>query len=1623
MTVTRGAQFINNAAGGYGGAIWIGSATGNRSVITLTATNGDMVFKGNREQVMIDYDGVDYDKVLDRENPAAGGYMTWSSASGRKNDINFYTSGTASTMAGTLNLNAGGGNTIYFDGGISQSAWFSDTTTAMTITRDSYKNVTINKTGVGLVVFDGALVSINAVTTVSAGTLSLRGGMDYGYSGTMAQAAGTKFTLNGGATLEGNATVNAETIQINNDAIIRVIEDGNLVMNSSAVTFGTGLTIAGSGTLSAGTGAINNIKAISIGDIGHTSAQTLTLVDTNTSPALNATFSDATLAAGLFSGGADRLVLNKADFSNTSLTIDLSSVGGSGARTLVSTAAGITGYDSASTTLTFKGAQIQGGDRLAYSASLDGSGNNLLLTYTASNDTVSWTGGSGANWTLGDANWSISGVTGKKYILGDIVNFGADRNGDVTVAENTGVSRINASGNYTFTGDGGITIRGDFWNGSNSGADGLLVKTGANTLVTLANATGAGSANEFAGIRIESGTLAFGTAAQLGAALSKVQIIGAASDNSTLAVVGDTVLSGDTGSQRLAIDAGNVATLAIMGGAASLTIKDNIESTGNGGVFFVDTGATLNIIAEGTVHLSGNQAALGGAMYLAAGATASITASGSDTIISYGQSADYDMRTDANITTMDSLASEDASASIYKRGAGTLKLNSDSSAFKGTLVIDAGSVFLGENSKLGGSVETHNAGSIFGGGGVLSGNLTASAGAMLSLGNAGALGAQTLMITGTASLDDATISFGGFDANNAARTNHLIADTLELNGETTFDFNFSNLTSGTYHIATVTGLHEETFAISSITYAQDESTGSMSPTGTHSGFADVMVANLYNSGSILITNNGNALEGGRSTARIAFGQAVASGTIDVLAVVDPESGETIMSGTSLTGTSGTDTYYTGQIYVDVITRNYLMTWSGSMGNRWASKVENWFSDSVASLEFMGGDAVLFDGVTDAANEGNRAIDIHSAGVTVGGMTVTGTGNYIFTGGQITGVDSTKGSTLEGASGMFVMDGSGTVTFLNVSNVFTGSGGGPTFRINNGTVVGTAFNLSNNHIANDGRLVFNQATSAGFVGTVSGAGNIIKSGAGMLALQNGNSMQASGMSIEEGGVSVDGGYLAITSMLNIEPQATLLLADSVSAATLRNSGTVGSNNTSASPAAMTIIGNYVGQPNSVINLLYRAFDDGASSALFNQTGLAGSDSLTITGNATGRTSVHFSGTVYVGGTNVNVPAPRRDMRIITILGESNMDVDINGHDVGEAFQRQYTSGDETHTFDLMMLKGRDGNYYLRNLNVMPTAFNMPVIGVAPALSEFIGRAGVDSLYQRINARHEKIEKGAVIWSNYSYGDTRLKNELYPDVHLKTNLIQLGAETAICNGGSDSGISLLAGASYAYVSGNADFSRMSALTSSGGPAARVEADTHTISAYAEARLGRLYADTLIYYSPDASFKATTQSPLDSNGTVKGNRLGASIEIGYILHPPKGGQWEPFARLDYQNSSFGGISNPEQANSFESNGRDYNFDGYSGFRAMGGIRAGANLSLSDKLTLRPWGSVSGGRAFNQKADIKVGQFTMDNSLSAAFYSYSGGLAARWNNSLTVYFTASWTGGDDCNGYTFTGGANYRW
>lgn len=1565
--ITSGAIFENNAAGYAGGAIYMAAPSGTFGYgtrLTLKAETDDITFIGNRSHVTTDESAVDLTLVT--SETSTGGRITVDAGSGRINDITFGLSSTYATVkTGTFELIASEGKKIYFNGGITQLQSASDDTLLQ-----------VTKSGAGTVEFDNANAVMNAVTTIEEGTLRMRNGV-FGFSST---AAGTTFELKSNATLEASGGVAAETINIHSGATLRALEGGTLQFDSAnAITYGTSINLAGNGTIRTGATGQLTATSINVGDIGHTSKQTLTLLNA-ANQGLAVALNGSTLTFGLFSGGADTVNLGSLDLGTTTNRIDLTSLA-NGNFTLINATSAIanasTGFD-----VYYKGAKLTNGNRLTVSATA--SGQSMKINYNATNTVATWTGNSGDTWSISDAKWTGAGISDGKYLIGDIVKFDATKSGNVSINNDIGAAGATVSNNYTFTGTGSIELSNQLWSGAtNAGADGILIKDGAaNTTLTIANATGIGATNKFVGINIKSGAVAVGNAAQLGTSLANVTLTGAAADEATLKITGTMSLSGKNGNQRLNIESGKVGNL-IVDSSGMLVVTDNQAGAVNGGVLHIGGGATLNIIANGDVIFFGNMAANGGGAYLANSAIMNMDIASGKTVL-FGNPNREAALLDPRLTKADTLGSADATAIINKNGAGTLLLNGDNSAYIGQLNINHGTAWMNSSATFGGDVTLNNAGSLFAASTVF-GNITANAGTLIQVGDALSIIPQVMRVGGALTLNDATLVLDGFQGSLIYRdvyTDTVETQSLHMSGTNSLDVNFAALSSGLYRILTVT---DGSFT---------KITGTTFESGTAVPIVEYTIpvkTVIHNTGTLIVSTTTIIDEAPVVTTSTLLTTATRFYVDNLLLTSggQPIIGKRFNGEVEITGSN---------LMLDVQVQNIRSRWTGSVAAAWNSYDANWVDPvGAADDRFVAGDGVHFDSVSDGGYEANRAITVYGGGVVVGEMIVSGTGNYTFTGGKIS-AESVR-SNLENpttASGALEMNGTGVLTLDNDSNKFSGG-----IIINSGTVIGKAASLNENTIliAENTGLVYNQDTDATMVGTIYGPGIVTKSGTATLTLASMNQVIAGHYMVDAGRLVVSASNaLYVAGILGIAPEANLVFSTTLHTGRLVNQGTIQrtTGTTSNSVGQMPLVGDFVAAPGSAI--IFNALQNGL-----------GVDSLLIDGNASGTTRVYLN----ISGTYTNEvkPGVKRDVRIIAATGVNQLQIE---NPLGVNF---YDSGTEGVGTEYAFVQGRDGTVFLRNQSAALVDVNLPMIGASPIISDLLGQAVNNAVTERINARHETITKGLMLWTNYAHVDDHIRDGFYADTDVKSNIIQVGGEYAFSNEEDTKYGQLTAGIALTYASAKATRANHSTI----------DAESHTVSAYAGYRKGFFYANAIASYSPGSDYDATTTDVLDSNGSVKGDRLAASLELGGIFTIEHGGQLEPYIHAIWQQNSFDQVSRPTQYYSFNdptaSNGRGYNFSDFSTTRGIAGIRWSALFSSSEKFAIKPWGGVGVGFAPKDAYDITIGSQTVEKDIGGEYYKFSGGISLRWAAGIEVYATGQYTKGAAINNTTLLGGINYRW
>lgn len=676
-----------------------------------------------------------------------------------------------------------------------------------------------------------------------------------------------------------------------------------------------------------------------------------------------------------------------------------------------------------------------------------------------------------------------------------------------------------------------------------------------------------------------------------------------------------------------------------------------------------------------------------------------------------------------------------------------------------------------------------------------------------------------------------------------------------------------------------------------------------------------------------------------------------------------------------------------------LTASGTLVWTGSTDNVWksASGADDW--DGI-DTKFANGDAVIFDSVTDIDQPSRRNITVDAAGVVVAEMLVTGDGDYQFTGGAIRGTDNASETLLANPTGKLTKNGEGTLTLSNASNAFAGG-----IELVSGTLRGNTASLNGNLVTTraDSSLVFDQSVAGAYTGTVSGAGNVYKTGAETLAVTGRIeadvfehiSGTVSGVSaISAGQYNLRGGTLLINNTLTL---GRGMLLDTAGVLSGRGRVTLGSTgafvhsgtirigkaaDTNSAMGTLIIDGDYIGA-GGVVSLMTVLNAGGAET----QT-----DLLHITGAMSGNALLSITND---GGIGDNTGFGSSDgIKIVAVDGA------ITGT---FSLLDPVTVG----VFDYGLVQG-DGGFYLQAIAPIP---EIPAACALPGIAAIAGQVGFDSIRERLAAlRATRGHDTGGWWLRDVYDQSKLKTGPFDGTRFHTNLVQLGVD-ALFKGEN---ATWTIGAYYT----NTDI---------GGKASgiRIKNDGKGGGVYALMQSGRFYA-SLLFQFDDSDYRVLI--PNDEFST-DGWNYGASVEGGYTLTTSRFGTLEADAALSGQKVATGTGSN---------NRHKYTFDDGESFKARAGVRWHHFFALSGEEWLHPWLRAGVSHEFSNRYNMYVDDagtpanahtYVFENNLRGTQFDISAGFGWGITSQFSFNFSVAFTTGKAREACTASGGIRYAW
>lgn len=835
---------------------------------------------------------------------------------------------------------------------------------------------------------------------------------------------------------------------------------------------------------------------------------------------------------------------------------------------------------------------------------------------------------------------------------------------------------------------------------------------------------------------------------------------------------------------------------------------------------------------------------------------------------------------------------------------GVISFKGNQSGFLGTTNIKAGTLNLAAGSQLGGTVNIASGG-VLAGAGTLAGVVNTVAGAAIQPGAYHDSAAQTLTFNNSLSLAAGTIINldiinGDTDPLGSINDRVLSGGAINLGGAITLDVNTMSK-SGVYKIMTAAGGF----------------TGSID----------------FNANRPLVTVDGVAY----SSPRIGTGYEI----------------------------SGNDLLMT----IDV--KNTSLHWIGGASQTWKedSTDMNWEDNTDSGNLHRADSFVTYDRVIfDDSVTGSRSIAIMSGtlaqDVHVADMTVSGTGNYTFTGGGIIAQGDNSLDLQPQAANTLTKNGSGVLTFENNSNYFEKG-----IVINGGAIVATVSNLGGgNFTVNQGGTLYlasSETTQTAITGTIAGAGTLVKQGTGKVNVTGDVAIDK--FVISEGSLSISQAKRVIaTTLFSVEAGTTLAGSGTVTTNKFSHAGLVDLRSQNFS--TLKINGNYVGETDASAGTalgtfyLYTKLTDG--------TGVVETDKVHITGDASGKANIRVANNGGQGGYTGKHEGEQRHLDLISIDGQSTVDFKLQGRLVKGAYEYKLDHSADRKT------------WYLVAPEPSP---EVDAASIIPAMGRSMTFASLTNMQERMGEIISDETRRNSIWVNAVQNTDKFHTGTLDDLSVTSKMIQFGASHTFMGIRGGKG-NLSVGIVGDVTEGNSDLIHDNST---------ITGNQKSFGAFATYQNNGWYADLVFKYGLDRY----TIRTFDARVNVDTSNYTASIEAGRAFAVKSFGKFEPQVQFVYNKQSI-----DDMQDTFS---RRYSFEAANSAQFRAGLRWYNLYDMGSFGKLIPWIRANGIYEMLGKYDFIVSGDKFTNDLSGMAFMADAGVSLEFSRDASLYFSAAWAKG----------------
>jgi len=609
------------------------------------------------------------------------------------------------------------------------------------------------------------------------------------------------------------------------------------------------------------------------------------------------------------------------------------------------------------------------------------------------------------------------------------------------------------------------------------------------------------------------------------------------------------------------------------------------------------------------------------------------------------------------------------------------------------------------------------------------------------------------------------------------------------------------------------------------------------------------------------------------------------------------------------------------------------------------------------------------------------------------------------------------ATLTGAItgfGKLIKTGAGTLTLANANNNYTGG-----TELREGSLAGSAAALQGDiSTAANTTVIFNQTTDTGdatYSGVITGAGTLEKTGPAKLTL---TAAYPDAIPVTVTAGALQGNAANLRGNITLAAATAAIVFDQATDATYAGiiTGAGSFEKTGAGALTLTAAQTYAGDTRVTAGILRPAASNLLSPA----------SAITLAGGTLdiGRTTQQARGLFGGDGALAITAAFNPATGLLTeagkltatngVVGNINLRITFAGSlDAGGSQSLAIIDAPNPAaatyniTYDNRAVLGNRDLVFSPDIGMLVPQYSPEILSavVLPSLARLMGKAGIDTLQQRLGDLRRQRSTNIAYTVRGIYREDDLSGPLFGALKIRTAGAQAAASWSITNaidpkkGRLDMGLLVTAVQADANYRDQAD----------------IDATSREGGLYVTYTRGIWYADLLANIARN-EYDVRLR---DGSGTLNctGFSPSFSFETGWSINLGRDfGSIEPQGQVIFQHHQIN--------HSVDLFDRDYNFASTDSLVTRASLLWRTIFkTTSGAWTLVPYARASIGREFRGNQRLVVDDEPFTNDMRGVETTFEGGLTVRVSNLVSIYGSSAWTRSSNVSSTSVTGGLRFRW